>query len=124
MRKTLCSIALSGLLGLGMTAFAQDSTTQQPSDSTAMRGPSHRMGDPSEQLAHLTKALNLTSDQQSQIKPMLENQQQQMMQIRQDQSLSRADKMTKFKSLSSDTHGKIEAVLNDQQKQKFEEMQQ
>jgi periplasmic protein CpxP/Spy len=124
MRKTLCNVALAGLLGLGMTAFAQDSTTQQPADSTAMRGPAHHMSDPTEQLAHLTKALNLTSDQQTQIKPLLENQQQQMMQLRQDQSLSRADRMTKAKSMTADTHTKIEAVLNDQQKQKFEEMQQ
>ena len=123
MRKTLCSLALAGLLGLGMTAFAQDST-QQPTDGAAMRGPSHHGMDPDEQLAHMTKALNLSSDQQTQIKPILENQHQQMMLIHQDQSLSRQDKMTKMKSLSDDTHSKIEAVLNDQQKQKFEAMQQ
>jgi cobalamin biosynthesis protein CbiD len=68
--------------------------------------------------------LNLTSEQQTQIKPLLENQQQQMMQLHQDQSLSRADKMTKAKSLRDDTTSKIEAVLNDQQKQKYEAMQQ
>ena len=124
MRKTLCSVAIAGLLGFGMTAFAQDSTQQQPADAPAMHGPAHRGMDPDQQLAHMTKALNLSTDQQAQIKPILENQHQQMMQVHQDQSLSRQDKMTKMKSLNGDTNSKIEAVLNDQQKQKFEAMQQ
>jgi hypothetical protein len=123
MKKTLCTIALTGLLGLGMTAFAQDSTTQQPA-TEAMHGPRGQGFSPDKQLEHMTKALNLTSDQQTQIKPILENQQTQMMQLHQDQSLSRADKMTKAKSLHADTTSKIEAVLNDQQKQKYEAMQQ
>jgi protein CpxP len=120
MKKTLCTIALTGLLGLGMTAFAQDQSATPPPAGAAMHG---RMPSPDQQLAHMTKALNLTSDQQTQIKPILENQQQQMMQLHEDQSLSRADKMTKAKSLHDDSTSKIEAVLNDQQKQKFEAMQ-
>jgi Spy/CpxP family protein refolding chaperone len=121
MKKTLCTIALTGLLGLGMTAFAQDQSTTSP---PPMHGPRGQGFSPDNQLEHLTKALNLSSDQQTQIKPILENQQTQMMQLHQDQSLSRADKMTKAKSLHADTTSKIEAVLNDQQKQKYEAMQQ
>jgi protein CpxP len=120
MKKTLCTIALTGLLGLGMTAFAQDQSTTPP----PMHGPHGQMMSPDKQLEHLTKTLNLTSDQQAQIKPILENQQQQMMQLHQDQSLSRDDKMAKAKSLHDDTTGKIKAVLNDEQKQKYEAMQQ
>jgi periplasmic protein CpxP/Spy len=123
MRKTLCTIALTGLLGLGITAFAQDQSTAS-STPPPMHGPHSQMMNPDKQLEHLTKALNLTSDQQAQIKPILENQQQQMMQIHQDTSLSRDDKMAKATSLHEDTKSKIEAVLNDQQKQKYEAMQQ
>ena len=47
-----------------------------------------------------------------------------MMQLHQDQSLSRDDKMAKAKSLHADTTGKIEAVLTADQKQKYEAMQQ
>lgn len=120
MRKTLCTIALTGLLGLGMAALAQDQSTTEP----PMHGQHGQRMNPDSQLAHLTKTLNLTSDQQTQIKPILENQQQQMMQLHQDQSMSREDKMAKAKSLHADTTSKIEAVLNDQQKQKYEAMQQ
>lgn len=120
MRRFICSLALTGLLGLGMTAFAQDNTQAGP---PPMQGHGGRMPSPDQQLARLTTALNLSSDQQSQIKPLLENQQQQMMQIHQDSSLSRDDKMAKAKSIHDDTRSKIEAVLNDQQKQKYEAMQ-
>jgi Spy/CpxP family protein refolding chaperone len=123
MRKTLCTIALTGLLGLGMTAFAQDQSTASTT-APSMHGPRGQMMNPDRQLEHLTKSLNLSSDQQTQIKPILESQQQQMMQIHQDQSLSREDKMTKAKGVHEDTSSKIEAVLNDQQKQKYEAMQQ
>lgn len=123
MRKTLCTLALTGLLSLGMTAFAQDQST--PSNTPPpMHGPRRQMMNPDKQLEHLTKTLDLTSDQQNQIKPILESQQQQMMQLHQDTSLSRDDKMAKAKSLHEDTTSKIEAVLNDQQKQKYEAMQQ
>jgi hypothetical protein len=46
-----------------------------------------------------------------------------MMQMHEDQSLSREDRMTKFKALDDDTHVKIAAVLDDKQKAKFEKMQ-
>jgi hypothetical protein len=121
MRKAICSLALIGLLGLGMSAFAQDNSQTAP---PPMQGPRGAGFSPERQLAHLTKALNLTSDQQSQIKPLLENQHQQMTQLHDDQSLSSADRMAKAKSLHEETTSKIEAVLNDQQKQKYEAMQQ
>ena len=120
MRKTLCTIALTGLLGLGMTAFAQDQSATAPPPMHGGRG---QMMNPDKQLEHLTKTLSLTSDQQTQIKPILENQQQQMMALHQDQSLSRDDKMAKGKSLHADTTSKIEAVLTADQKQKYEAMQ-
>jgi len=123
MRKTLCTIALTGLLGLGMTAFAQDQSTGTTTPPP-MHGPRGQMMNPDKQLEHLTTALNLTSDQQTQIKPILESQQQQMIQLHQDTSLSRDDKMAKAKSLHADTTTKIEAVLTPDQKQKYEAMQQ
>lgn len=122
MKKAIIHLALVGMLSAG-AAFAQDNSAQAPADQPAMHGPRHQGMNPENQLAHLTKMLNLTSDQQSQIKPLLETQQSQMMQIHQDQSLAREDKMAKMKSLHQDTTTKIEAVLNDQQKQKYEAAQ-
>jgi periplasmic protein CpxP/Spy len=122
MRNTLCTLALAGLLTMaGGAAIAQENTAAAPQQG---QGYGHRgMMSPDEQLNHLTKALNLSSDQQAQIKPILENAHQQAMQIHQDQSLAQQDRRSKMEALHQDTNSKIEAVLNDTQKQKFEEMQ-
>jgi len=123
MRTTLCTLALAGLLSVaGGAALAQDNTA--PPAPQEGHGYGHRgMMNPDEQLKHLTKQLDLTADQQTQIKPLLENQQQQAMQLRQDQSLSQPDRRTKMMAIHEDTKSKIEAVLNDTQKQKYEAMQ-
>lgn len=121
MRKSLCSLVLTGALAVaGSAAFAQsESTAQQPAP---MAGMHHGMS-ADDQLARMTKDLNLTSDQATQIKPILESRQQQMMALRQDQSMSQQDKMAKMKSMREDSNTKISAILNDTQKQQFAEMQ-
>jgi protein CpxP len=123
MRKSLCSLALSAVLAVaGSAAFAQSDSSMQQQSGQAPMG--HRgMMSPDEQAAQLTKKLNLTADQESQIKPILVNRQQQMEALHQDQSMSQQDKMAKMKSLRDDSNTKIEAVLNDTQKQQFEQMQ-
>ncbi|HTZ89146.1 MAG TPA: hypothetical protein VMA71_02320 [Alloacidobacterium sp.] len=128
MQRKFNALALTGLLTLGMTAgaaLAQDqSSPPAPTPGTSgtygMHG--HRM-DPDTQLKRLTKQLDLSSDQQTQIKPILESRQQQMQALWQDQSLSQTDRRQKMTDIQSDTTNKIEAVLNDTQKQKYEQMQ-
>jgi Na+-transporting NADH:ubiquinone oxidoreductase subunit NqrC len=79
---------------------------------------------PDEQLARMTKRYDLSADQQTQIKPILADTQQQMMTLRQDSSMSREDRMAKMKTIREGANTKIQAVLNDTQKQKFAEDQQ
>jgi periplasmic protein CpxP/Spy len=120
MRNTICTLALTGLLTLGMAgsaAMAQDQSAPQG------EGQGRRGMNPEAQLKHLTQALDLTADQQTQIKPILESQHQQMLALRDNQSLSREDRMAKMKAIHEDSHTKIEAALNDTQKQKFEALQ-
>lgn len=122
MRNKFRTLALTSLLSLGMAgsvAIAQDQPAPPPQEG----GGGHRGMDTDAQLKHMTKALDLTTDQQAQIKPILESQHQQVQALREDQSLSREDRMAKMKSIHEDSHTKIEAVLNDTQKQKFEAMQ-
>jgi hypothetical protein len=78
------------------------------------------MMDPAQQLEGMTKRYNLSADQQTQLKPILASQQQQMQALRGDSSLSREDRMAKMQSIHADTKTKIEAVLNDDQKKQFE----
>lgn len=135
MRNKVIAFTLGGLLALGAQAavFAQDNSTnppQQQSDQAAPNGQGQgqyaprqrRMMNPDRQLEHMTKVLNLSADQQAQIKPILQDRQQKMQALWQDQSVSRQDKRSKAMAIRQDTQSRIEAVLNDQQKQQFEAM--
>jgi periplasmic protein CpxP/Spy len=130
MKRQLCSLVLTGLLATGvMLAQEPGSAPEQgapQADSGGMGG--HRGGrgmmDPDQRLAHMTKRYKLTADQQNQIKPILQDEQQQMQSMRSDTTSSREDKMAKMKSTHEASNQKIEAVLTDEQKQKFEADQQ
>jgi Spy/CpxP family protein refolding chaperone len=134
MRNQLCRIALSGLLAAGLTlgsaaAFAQDSpapdaSAQPGGGGGGGRGMGRMQMTPDEQVARMTKRYNLSADQQTQIKPILANQQQQMMALHSDSSLSREDRMAKMKGIRDDSSTKIQAILNDTQKKQFAEDQQ
>jgi Spy/CpxP family protein refolding chaperone len=124
MRKTIGTFVLSGLLALGIAstaAFSQDNASQPQGQQGAWGHGPHRM-DPDAQLQHMTKALDLTPDQQAQIKPLLVAREQEAQQLMQDQSLAQEDRHAKMKAIQDETKGKILAVLNDTQKEKFEAM--
>jgi protein CpxP len=130
MRNTIFSVVLGGLLALGASTavYGQDnvaSAQNQPSQTQQGNWRhGHRPMNPDRQLQHMTKRLNLSADQQSQIRPALVDRQQRMEALRQDQSLSPQDRHQKMQAIQQDTRSKIEAVLNDQQKQQFDAMQQ
>jgi periplasmic protein CpxP/Spy len=122
MRNKLFTLALGGVFALATTAaLAQD----QGQAGLPAGHPSHAMRmDPDHQLAALTQELNLTTNQQTQIKPILVDRQQKLQALMQNQSLSQDDRRSQAKSIMSDSNSRIEAVLNGDQKQKFEAMQQ
>lgn len=125
MKNKLGYLALAGALTLGLSStalFAQDGPP--PMQQGQGGGYGHRNMNPDQQLRHLARALDLSSDQQSQLKPILEEQDQKMQSLWQDQSMSREDRHGKMMELRQESNSRIEAVLNDQQKQKFEQMQQ
>src|SRR5271170_2817434 len=86
MRRSLCSLALSGVLAVaGSVAFAQsDNSGQQPPAPSAQPTEGRRGMSPEQQLDRMTKTLQLSTDQQSQIKPILADRQQQMQALYQD----------------------------------------
>ncbi len=128
MGSKLFTLALSSALALGAAGAALAQDQAPPPPDGAMQGPPPGGGmrhmDPDKQLQHMTKELGLSADQQSQIKPVLVDRDQQMQALFSDQSLSQQDRRAKARSIQQGSRSKIEAVLNDQQKQKFEAMQQ
>ena len=128
MRRNFALLAAGALLAmLCLPALAQSGEQPQPQEQTQSGKSGHMgrrggMGNPDEALQHMTKQLNLTSEQQEKVRPILENQFKQMQAVRQDTSLSRQDRMSKMRSLHQDTMSQIKPLLNSDQQQKLDQM--
>jgi Spy/CpxP family protein refolding chaperone len=78
---------------------------------------------PEDQLARMNKQLQLTDEQQAKIKPILEEQYKQMMDLRQDTSMSREDRIAKFREVRQQSLEKIKPILTPEQQKKWQEIQ-
>ena len=122
------SFALALLLFLPAGMRAQDApppppqNTPAPPDQGAPPPSRHGHPNPQRQLKHMTKMLNLSSDQQQQILPILQDKDQQMKALWSNSSLSPQQRHTQMRSINENSKQKLEAVLNDTQKQQYEDM--
>jgi periplasmic protein CpxP/Spy len=134
-RKFWAAAAVIGaMLSLGVAAFAQDDQNGPPpappdqqSGQPSEQGMGRHMGGrrmPSvdDQIKHLTKKLNLSADQQTKLKPILEDQRKQMEAVHNDSSLSRQDRFSKMQALRESSDADIKGVLNEEQQKNFDKM--
>jgi hypothetical protein len=132
-RKRFTGMTTGGaVLGMALcypaAMLAQDNGTApaQPPQATSDQQPGqqpmrhHHAPSAQRQLRHLTKTLNLTSDQQQQMLPILQDQQKQMETIHNNTALSPQDRRQQMNAAKTDTHQKLEALMTDTQKQQFE----
>jgi periplasmic protein CpxP/Spy len=101
------AITVASFQGLGMRRHARG---QMPSID--------------DQVKRMTKQLSLNDDQQQKLKPILEDQRQQMQQLRNDSSLSQDEKFSKMRDVHEKASTQIKALLNQDQQKKFDEIQQ
>jgi periplasmic protein CpxP/Spy len=128
----MATILLAALFSVGFAAnnaFSQDAQPAPPAQSDQQPGPGmgghmgHRqMPSVDDQLKHMTKKLKLTDDQQTKLKPILEDQRKQMDQLRADTSMSRQDKFGKMQEIRQSSDTQIKSVLNDDQQKSFDKM--
>ena len=128
------SIAKVLVLGLALTPMAMIGQTSAPTDPSAatqdQQGPPQHGGhmDPSERDAHMlkmmTKQLDLTPDQVTQVQGIQADSRTQMQSLRSDTSVAGPDKRAKMMEIHKTQTEKIRAVLNDQQRTKFDAMEQ
>jgi periplasmic protein CpxP/Spy len=125
---------MAAILSLGVAAFTQDDQNGPPpappdqqSGQPSEQGMGRHMGGrrmPSvdDQIKHLTKKLNLSADQQTKLKPILEDQRKQMEAVHNDSSLSREDRFSKMQALRQSSDADIKGVLNEEQQKNFDKM--
>ena len=116
----LFTFILSGAIVLPMAAIAQTANTASGDNgSTATQTQPKERGERGEKFA---KDLNLTPDQQAELKSIRENMKQQAQAIKNDSSLTADQKKAKFKELRKSTHEQMMAKLTPDQQAKFKEM--
>jgi Spy/CpxP family protein refolding chaperone len=122
LRKAGMRVAMIALCGGALSAIpmmAQDTALAAPQGQMRQRGRNMQ----AQQLEMLTQKLNLTADQQTQIKAIDEDTGKQMMAVRNDTSLSQDDKRTKMMGIRKSSQDKIRAILTDDQKTKYDALQ-
>jgi len=117
------------LLAIGtMLVFALTTIAQQPSTSASNKDAStgeHAVVPTAEgQLKFLTAKLDLTSDQQQKIKPILQDLHNATVKFVQDESMSHEERMSKVTDSHYAADKKIRAILNDDQKKKLDQVEQ
>lgn len=109
MHRTALIIVISGLL-LGSMALAQTAPAQHGA---------HERGQES-----AFQQLNLTADQQSQMKQMMQDEHAQMQALRSNTSLTPEQKKEQIKQLRESNHQKLMALLTPDQQAQFKQLRQ
>ncbi|RDI99088.1 hypothetical protein DVT68_11450 [Dyella solisilvae] len=116
------------VLGLALAGSAlaqsQGNTPPPPEGNAAGQPPQRggRMPDPQQQLERMSKQLQLTSDQQAKLAPILQQRAQQMQALRGDNSLSPADRRAKMMALMQQSQSQIDAILTPAQRDQMKAM--
>ena len=125
MRNRPFTLASGAMLMLGMArpAVAQDNGAQQPSARQQLQD-IHTPQSIDQELARLTKDLELTPEQQQQVRPLLEEHHDRIQALLdKNPTASRQELGPQIHAISDDTHRKIHALLTDHQKELEKAMQ-
>jgi len=123
LRFSLYGLMLGALLITGHSLYAQEQGPPPPDGMEASQGgPPPRMN-VDKQLARMTKRYALSDAQQTQIRPILTEENQKREALFQNTSLPREERFNKMKALHDDETARISAVLTDSQRAKYEKDQ-
>jgi protein CpxP len=128
-RKTILQVAALalGIIALiALPVMAQDPAAPPPPPQ-GQAGPQYGRGGPGgmrgNQVEFLTKKLNLTPDQVTQVKAIDDDARKQFMALREDTSVAAADKRAKMMDIHKASQDKIRALLTEDQKTKYDALQ-
>ena len=112
-------------LGVSTLGILQARAQDQPPPPPGPGGPGHGagMGMRGNNVEFLTKRLNLTPDQVTQVKAIDDDTQKQGKAIMDDTTIAQADKRTKMMDLHKTAQGKIRALLTPDQQKQYDALQ-
>ncbi len=111
------ALAMAVVCG-GATAYAQ---MGGQGGGGGMHG-QHQPPSPEQRLKMLTQQLNLTSDQQEKVKPILEDESKQMESLRSDSSLTQQERRSKMQEIRQNTNSQIKPILTSDQQTQWQQM--
>jgi len=104
------------------SAPAQNTPSQPP--SMQQNAPSTASPNSAQAQANEDNPLNLTDDQKAKLRPIIADENQQMEALRNDNSMSQAQKIDKANQIRAQASPKIKAILTPEQLQKLAQLQQ
>lgn len=113
--SVLAALALGSLLAFGFAARAQDQTNSPP--ARGQRGAQLR-----EHLAKVAQELNLTDEQKSKVRAVLQEDREKLQALRADTSLTPAQRKTQLKQIRDDINAKMKGILTAEQYEKWQKM--
>jgi Spy/CpxP family protein refolding chaperone len=129
-RLFLATLAVGSLLALSQTLYAQDSNKAPVNPPAGAQpgtppgappgGPRGMRGGPT--VDQLAKALDLTDEQKTKVKPILDARDEKMKAMRADTSLAPEDRRTKMRSIFEETQEQMKGVLTPEQFEKYQKM--
>jgi Spy/CpxP family protein refolding chaperone len=132
----LSVLALALALAISLPAAAQSSATNPssqsapaqaapaPPSSMQQNAPSTASPNSAQAQANEDNPLNLTDEQKTKLRPIIADENQQMEGLRNDNSISQAQKIDKANQIRAQASPKIKAILTPEQLQKLAQMQQ
>lgn len=124
MRNYLVTSVFALSLALSGAALAQDAQTTAPAQDSAATTSTAQSGQRGERMFdQLSQKLNLSSDQQQQLKPIFAERHQKMQALR-TSSDSKRDKRKEAKQIMEDSDAKVKGVLTADQFTQYQQLKQ
>jgi len=123
MQAAVLALCTTALCAVPMMAQDNSAPPQQQDQAGPQGGRNGGPGREERQVEFLTKKLNLTPDQVTQVKAIDDSSRQQMMAVRSDTSIAQADKRAKMMDIHKASQAKIRAVLTPEQATKYDALQ-
>lgn len=120
LRQFLTLSAIAGVVYIltpVTAAKTQDAQTAASQAQSAMT-----QDDADSRLQRLSQELNLTDDQKTKLKPILQDESQQLQAVKSDTSMTQDQKLAKANEIRTAHKSKIDEILTPEQQQKWQQM--